>query len=124
VFSGSASGLDASNEFNFLISEIGTVGLIVFIVLSVRVIARAVRVVRSKRDQESRGYAAALASGLVAVAVAWLYTLPSAATPLAPFFWTAAGIVAWASTNAAVEPRVSAADQRLEAPGSVAPLAE
>jgi hypothetical protein len=94
-FSGSASGQNAENEFNYLIDEIGTVGLIIFLTLWVRVVIDGLRLVRSTFDADLRAHVAVLVTGLLALAFAWFYQTPSVATPTAPLFWTLAGIIAW-----------------------------
>jgi hypothetical protein len=97
-FGGSPSGLNAENEFTFLIGEIGTLGLLAFASLWMRVLWDGVIVVRRTADRRVRLYLAALVVPLATMTLIWFASTPTTAPPSAPFFWFVAGIIAWAVT--------------------------
>ena len=92
------SGLDAENEPNLLIEELGTVGLIVFATLWLRVLVDGIRLVRRTPDLTARLYLAALVAPLVAMTPVWFASSPTTAPPTSPYFWFAAGVIAHAAT--------------------------
>lgn len=96
--------LDAENEPNLLIGELGTVGLIVFASLWLRVLFDGVRAARRTTDAAVRRYLAALVAPLAAMTLVWFIATPTTTSPSAPYFWFVAGIVAWASTERAFAP--------------------
>ena len=122
-FSNAKSTINAENEFTFLINEVGTVGLVIFLSLWLRVIVRGVRIVKLVSDPAARAYAAALVSGLLALALAWFYSSPSAAVPTAPYFWAVAGVFAYGGVRTVGGLPLFANDDRQSEPpraGSVA----
>jgi hypothetical protein len=100
-FGGSASTLNAENEPNFLIAEIGTVGFLVLLTLWLRVIIDGVRSVRRITDVRSRLLMAALIAPVLGSALVWYASTPTVSTPIGPLFWFVAGVVAWVATQGA-----------------------
>lgn len=90
---GSPSGLNAENEFNFLIGEIGAIGLLAFAALWLVVLRDAVRLARRAEDDRERAFWCAIAATLVATTLVWFQASPSIQPPTAPFFWFVAGVV-------------------------------
>jgi hypothetical protein len=95
-FGGGISELNAENEPNLLIGEIGAVGLIVFAALWLRVVFDSIRAVRRTTTMRVRMYLAAVSAPLLAMTLIWLASSPTTSVPAAPFFWFTAGVVAWA----------------------------
>lgn len=95
-FGGDRSPLNAENEPNFLIGELGTFGFLVFASLWLRVVFDAIRVARRTENQNVRLYLSALATALLTTTLVWFQAAPTTGTPGAPMFWFVAGIVAWA----------------------------
>jgi hypothetical protein len=100
-FGGSSSGLNAENEPNLLIGELGTLGLVVFASLWLRILFDGVRAVRRTPALAARVYLAALVAALAAMTVVWSAASPTTSVPTAPYFWFVAGIIAWATTSGA-----------------------
>lgn len=94
-FGGASSGLNAENEPNFLIGELGTFGFLVFASLWLRIVFDAVRTARKTENQNVRLYLSALATTLLTTTLVWFQAAPTTGTPGAPMFWFVAGIVAW-----------------------------
>jgi O-antigen/teichoic acid export membrane protein len=91
-FGGSASGLNAENEFNLLIIEVGVPGLLVILLLWLKTLGDGVRTAFLRRDDYG-GCIAAMVAGLAGGTIAWVAATTTVNTPLSPYFWLAAGVV-------------------------------
>ena len=99
-----AQGVNAENEFNLLITEVGIPGLLVLMTLWLRVLFDGVRAARSAAEPE-RPYLAALVAAFAAATTTWFVATATVSSPMGPFFWTLAGIIAAAATVQRGEPR-------------------
>jgi hypothetical protein len=88
-------GVDAENEFNFLIIELGVPGVVVLFALTARLVVGGARRVRRVRDLEERLLLTALVAGLGAIFFTWLGAPVNAGPPASPFFWASAGALSW-----------------------------
>ncbi|MDP8908788.1 MAG: hypothetical protein M3N47_06645 [Chloroflexota bacterium] len=86
--------LSGETQFNFLVVELGIMGLLVFAALHLKLLALSVRL-RTVQDPETRLLLAGFAAPLFAIAAAWITGPVSAGTPISPFFWFAAGVLAF-----------------------------
>ena len=86
--------LSGETEFNFLVVELGIIGLLVFLALQLRLLALSARL-RRVADPETRLLLAGCAAPLFAIAASWIAGPVSAGTPLSPFFWFVAGVLAF-----------------------------
>jgi hypothetical protein len=100
-FGGRGSTLNTENEPNFLISEVGTVGLLILLALWLRVIYDGVAAVRTTANTRIRLYLAAIVAAVLGSALSWLSSTPTVSVPTGPLFWFSAGIIAWAAVNGA-----------------------
>lgn len=91
VATGGASGFNAETEFSYLIVELGVPGMLVLLALSARLISAAFRIIPRVEDPETRAMIAGLAAPLLPILGLWFVATTSATTPLAPYFWLAAG---------------------------------
>lgn len=92
-FAGSPAMTNAENQPNFLTSEVGTIGLIAFLALWLRVVFDALRLARNQAMVELEGLWVAVAALLVAMTVAWFQAAVSPGGLLGPLFFFLAGIV-------------------------------
>jgi hypothetical protein len=79
----------------FLLSELGLAGLIIMAGLNINLLVLAVRRIRHIPDPELRAYLAAFAAIIVGLLGSWASSVPMAISPTAPFFWAAAGGMAY-----------------------------
>jgi hypothetical protein len=100
-FGGARSSLNAENEPNFLIGELGSAGLVILLTLWLRVIFDGVRAVRRTADTRVRLFLAALLASVLGSALSWASSTPTVSVPTSPMFWFATGIIAWAAANGA-----------------------
>ncbi|WP_372790230.1 O-antigen ligase family protein [Paraconexibacter sp.] len=96
---GAPSGLDSENQFNFLIGELGILGLVAFTVLWLCVVRDAVRLARREEDERRRALWSAVAAALLAATAVWFQATPTTSTPIAPLFWLLAGVVGAAAMD-------------------------
>ena len=87
--------LDGETEFTFLLVELGLPGLLLVLGMTLRLIVLAFRRVRKIEDDELRWYLAAVAAPFCAFVVSWFTTSTSVTSPNAPYFWFAAGVLAY-----------------------------
>ena len=93
--SGGTPGLDAENEFDYLVIELGVPGLIVMAALNLKILLGVVPRMRRIEDSELRLLLAALAAGFFCLFVTWFGAITTANTPGSPFFWFVSGIFAY-----------------------------
>ena len=89
------ASLDAESEPTYLLIETGIPGLLVILGLMLRLMTLAVRGIRRLPDGELRLLLAGVAAPLFAIFAAGVTGITTAATPLSPYVWFAAGIFAW-----------------------------
>jgi O-antigen ligase len=89
------ASLDAESEPTFLLIETGVPGLLVMLGLMVRLLALAVRRIRWLPDGELRLLLAGVAAPLFAIFAMGAAGITTAATPISPYVWFAAGVFAW-----------------------------
>jgi hypothetical protein len=94
---GTAAGasLDAESEPTYLVIETGVPGLLVMLGLMLRLMALAVRGIMRLPDGELRLLLAGVAAPLFAIFAAGVTGITTAATPVSPYVWFTAGILAW-----------------------------
>lgn len=95
-FGNANSGLDAETEFNFLIGELGTIGMLAFLALWVRVVLDGVGLVRAGIEPRNRFLYGAILAALITMLAVWFGGPVTAAPPTAPLFWLFLGALAWA----------------------------
>jgi hypothetical protein len=86
---------DAETQYNFLADEVGLLGLLVWVGLTIRLLTLAIPAVRRIRDTELLLGLAALTGSFIAITVMGIYgpTLTSAA--LGAYFWGFAGVATY-----------------------------
>ena len=87
--------LNTETEWNFLVLEVGLVGLALFLALNVRLMALALRRIRRLADPAMRLQLAALAAPLFGLIVAGFGGATTASVPPAPYFWFVAGVLSY-----------------------------
>jgi hypothetical protein len=95
---GDPSDLNAENQFNLLIGEVGTVGLLVFVALWLVVLRDSVMLARRADRDDERALWAAATAVLVALTLVWLQASPTTGPPGSTYFFFMAGL---AGTSAA-----------------------
>lgn len=90
-----AEAFESESQPSFLLIELGLLGAIVFLAFNVRVLTLSVRRIRRMNDPRTRALLAALAASLFAIFVTGFVGSTSAATPSAPFYWFAIGVLAY-----------------------------
>lgn len=109
---GGGRALNGETEFNFLVAELGVPGLLVVLGLYLRVMGLAIRGLRRVADGEARILLAALAAPIFAITLVWVSSSqPTSTSPTSPYFWFAAGTLAYwlASSSRAARPLPAAA---------------
>jgi hypothetical protein len=92
--------LNSESQFTFLLVELGIPGLLLLLAFTLRLLALAWRKVRALPDGELRICLAALVAPLVGQLASWVAGPTTTTTPGAPYFWFAAGAIAyWAYPN-------------------------
>lgn len=100
--------LSGETEFNFLVVELGVIGLIAFAALQLKLLALSLRL-RRVQDPETRLLLAACAAPLFGIAASWVSGPVSIGVPTAPFFWFIAGVLAyWLARPAIPRPEATA----------------
>lgn len=103
------SGLNAETEWNFLVLELGVLGLGIYLLINVRLFGWTFRRVRRLESATQRLYLAALAAPLVGLIAQGFAGPTTASVPAAPYFWLVAGILSyWLAGQARQGPRHSA----------------
>ncbi len=87
--------LNAESEPTYLLIELGVPGLLVLLAFNVKLFALTVRRVRRLADPELRLLLTAVAAPLFAFFATWVVGVSSATTPSSPYFWLAAGVLAY-----------------------------
>jgi glycosyltransferase involved in cell wall biosynthesis len=91
-----ASGrVSGETEPNFLLVEVGIPGLFILLIFTIVLIAGSIARIRRMRDAEARLLVAALLAPVAASLVMWLGGPVTAGPPMAPYFWLAAGGLAY-----------------------------
>lgn len=103
--------LSAESEFAYLVLEVGMVGLLIVVGLVIRLLQLAATRLRSIGDPELRTLLAGAISPLFGIVALFVSGAPTSGSPLGPYFWFIAGIIAYWLVAARQE-RVSAAWDR------------
>jgi O-antigen ligase len=85
----------AESQYNYMTLELGLVGLLLWVALSVKVIVLGVRRLRRIGDIELRLSLAAIFATLIAFTVMGFTGPTTSSIPFGPFFWFAVGIAAY-----------------------------
>jgi glycosyltransferase involved in cell wall biosynthesis len=88
-------GLSGETEFSFLLVEAGIAGLAVILLFHLRLLGLSLTGIRRTRDPELRLLLAGFAAPLFAIFFLYLGGPATASTPLAPYLWFAAGVLAY-----------------------------
>lgn len=97
--------LNTETEWNFLVVEVGIVGLGLFLVINLRLMVLALTRIRRITDDRMRLQLAALAAPLFGLVVAGFAGPTTASVPPAPYFWFIAGVLSyWLVTSGREEP--------------------
>ena len=75
--------------------ELGIPGLFVLLGLNLKLFALSIGRIRRIADRDLRILLTAIAAPLFALFATWLVGVSSATTPSAPYFWFAAGVLAY-----------------------------
>jgi hypothetical protein len=95
-FGGAAKkALSSESEFAFLVLEVGVIGLIVVVGFTIRLLALALTRVRRVTDPEVRSLLAATAAPLFGIAALYVGGPATSSSPLAPYLWFVAGVLAY-----------------------------
>lgn len=90
------SGLDGENEFLFLITEVGILGLIVVVGFHIRLLILSMEKIRRFVDVEIRALLAALAAPLFGLFALYFAGPATTSSPEAPYFWFVGGtLIYW-----------------------------
>jgi anti-sigma factor RsiW len=87
--------LDAENQFNYLVIELGIPGLMLFFTFSVWLVFLTVFRIRTVRPPDVALMVAAVAAPLFALLASWIGFQVTAKTATAPYLWFAAGVLAY-----------------------------
>jgi hypothetical protein len=87
--------LDAENELNFLVIELGVPGLLVYVLFNLRLFALIPAGLRRVADSELRLLLAAVAAPLFGIFLSWIVGVATATSPFSPYFWFAAGTLSY-----------------------------
>lgn len=90
-----AQVLNTETQWNFLVLEVGIVGLALFVAINLRLMALALTRIRRIADLTMRLQLAALAAPLFGLVVAGFSGPTSASVPPAPYFWFVAGVLSY-----------------------------
>ena len=94
LVSNDAKGYNGETEFNFLLVELGVLGLILILGLTARVLIACGRM-RRLVDPELRVLLAAIAAPLFGIAVQFFTGAPTSSSPAAPYYWFVIGALAF-----------------------------
>jgi hypothetical protein len=94
-FGGETASFNSETEFTYLTTEVGIPGLLAFLSFHLYLIWLVVRRCRHVADGEARTMIAALGAPLIAIVPLWFVGATTANAPLSPFFWFAAGVLAF-----------------------------
>jgi glycosyltransferase involved in cell wall biosynthesis len=108
-----AGKVSGESELNFLLVEVGIPGLAILLAFTVVLVSRSIVGIRRMPDPEQRLLVAALLAPVAASLVMWLGGPVTAGPPMAPYFWLAAGGLAYwcfrPGTGSAVQVRTAVA---------------
>jgi hypothetical protein len=93
VFEGHAAG--AETEYNFIADEVGLPGLLLWVALTIRVVALVLPRLRRIADVDMRLYLAAMFSAFVAMTIMGFSGPTTGSAAFGPFFWGFLGAVAY-----------------------------
>jgi hypothetical protein len=88
-------GTGAESQYKFVLDELGIPGLLLWLGLVIRVLTLALPGMRRIGDYELRLYLAAVVAPLIAMAISGVSGAVMSSAALGPFYWFAAGVVAY-----------------------------
>jgi hypothetical protein len=88
-------GVGSDTQFNFVADELGLPGLVLWVLLTIRVIALGVRRLRSVADVELRIYLAAIFAVIIAFTLIGVSGPTMGSASFGPYFWFATGLAAY-----------------------------
>ncbi len=91
---GAAQILNGETSFTFYLSDIGIPGLVVMLLFNLKLLGGSVRRIR-RLEHETRILLAGVASGVAGLFVEWASGSPLVTSPGSPYFWFAAGVLAY-----------------------------
>ena len=89
------ANFNGETEFNFLLLELGVVGMLIFLAFVLRLIVFAVVRIRRLDDPELRVMMAALAAPLCAMAIVFTSGAPTTGSPGGAYLWGVGGVLAY-----------------------------
>jgi hypothetical protein len=90
-----SEGLNAESQPTFLLIELGVPGLLVLLGFFLRLLSLSFTGIRRLGDRELKLLLTGVAAPLFALLATWIVGIGSATTPSSPYFWFAAGILAY-----------------------------
>lgn len=90
-----SAGLSAESAFSFTVLEIGIAGLIVVVGFVCRLLFLGVRGVRRIADPELRTLLSAVVAPMFGISALFVGGAPLVSSPLGPYFWFVAGVMAF-----------------------------
>lgn len=106
---------NAETEWNFLVLELGVLGLAIYALLNLCVGSWAVRRIRSLKGGTERLYLAALSAPLAGLIAQGFVGPTSASVPTGPYFWLVAGILSFWLTRSTIVDRVAGSSRSARA---------
>jgi hypothetical protein len=94
-FDSKTYGLNSETEFTYLTTEVGIPGLLTFLSFHLFLLWLLVRRCRRVPDSDARTMLAAVGAPLIAMIPLLFVTTTTANAPLSPYFWFAAGVLAF-----------------------------
>ena len=91
---GASQLLNGETSFTFYLSDLGIPGLVVMLLFNLKLLGRALRRVR-RMAYEERVLVAGVAAGIAGLLTDWASGSPLVTSPGAPYFWFAAGALAY-----------------------------
>ena len=92
---GATAVLNGETQWNFLILELGIVGLAIMLALNLRLMWVSLTRIRRVEDAQLRLYIAALAAPLFGLIAAGFAAPTTTTVPQAPYFWLVAGVLSY-----------------------------
>ena len=108
-----ARRLAGETQPSFLLLELGIPGLVIFLGLAGVLLARSLLAIPRLEDPEARILLSALVAGMIALLASGAVGAMTTAPPGAPFFWFAAGTLAYWTARAATADRDRLSSSRL-----------
>lgn len=117
--------LNAETQWNFLILEVGIVGLVIMLALNLRLMWASLTRIRRVQDPQLRLHLAALAAPLFGLIAAGFAGPTTTTVPQAPYFWLVAGVLSYwlIAARGQLQPRTPRRELELPRPRPHSPHA-